>query len=353
MHKVKLKNQICHHSHIIFQPHNFESDKKIIYEYQYVDDISKKYKNFSDYCIFRFIPQRIVKVLSELWICYGIQVDFINTMLVLDMFLKKLTYDKYDKLNSSAFKLLGMTDYSDFINIINVLISTQIIDVINLRVTNKMLSFKAKLKNDYTDLKYNELFNILDTNIHNSVQQIIQLNNETSSTNKQLVSSEQEFIWFKDDPFKESSKDNISNDNFSSENNINEDDTCNNFKNIDTKDEDSNNLSKKNINEKEMDNNMNTNQQQINNDLQALQEQNRKLILDNSELLSNISKLRRFHGKDIDQMKTDISNQMSILVNNVIKELTELTNNNIAINNQKNIIKVILNCETKINDILN
>jgi len=333
--KIRLKNLIYHHSHIIFQPHNFESNKKIIYEYQYIDDVNKKYKNFSDYCIFRFVPQRIVKVLSQLWIKYGIQVDFINTMLLLDICFKKLNYEKYDKFNSNIFKQLGMTDYSDFINILNVLSSTQLVDIANLRMANKMLSFNIKLKNNYSNLIYDDLLNILDANIQTSVNQIIQFHssdiiNTSATADKVLI-----------------------NNNIDNNKNI---DNTNDNKNI-------NNDDNKNINNDEVKEIKKIKNEKVgnitmsilnDNDVQALQKQNQQLIADNSELLTTISKLRKFHNKDIEQIKNNLLNQISILINDILKELMPLNNNDInLINSQKNIIKLILNLEKQINESFN
>lgn len=401
--KIRLRNQICHHSHIIFQPHSFESDKKIMYEYQYVDDINKKYKYFSDYCIFRFIPQSVVKVLSSLWIKYGIQVDFINAMFFLNTCFKKLDYDKYTKFNSNIFKQLGMTDYSDFINILNVLISTQFIDVINLRVANKILSFYIKLKNNYRKLAYDELLNVLDKNIQTSVQQIIRFHsseaiNENNINNEKINIKEiNKEKTNEEDDNNISSAVNINTINNTDTNNIDTNTTDINIdidtkidikpreKDIETYDKDikinkettefvnntinelikapDNTLEEVNklkngiikVSFKEDEKNMNKNNiQSYNaNDIQAILSQNQKLIIDNSKLLSTVSKLRNFHNKNIEQIKTDLSNQFSITVNNIIKELSLLDNNMQLINSQKNIIKLILNLEQRISEIFN
>ena len=386
--KIRLRNQICHHSHIIFRPHSFENDKKIMYEYQYVDDINKKYKYFSDYCIFRFIPQPVVKVLSSLWVKYGIQVDFINAMFFLNTCFKKLDYDKYTKFNSNIFKQLGMTDYSDFINILNVLISTQFIDVINLRVANKILSFHIKLKNNYRKLAYNELLNVLDKNIQISVQQIIRfhssetINNNENNINNEKINEEDDNISSAANTINTDTTDiNIDTDIkpaqidikprekdmeiYDKDIKINKETTefVNNTINELIKAPDNtleeinklkNGIIKVSFKEDEKNMNKNNVQSVYNaNDIQAILSQNQKLIIDNSKLLSTISKLRNFHDKDIEQIKTDLSNQFSITVNDIIKELSLLDNNMQLINSQKNIIKSILNLEQQVNEIFN
>ena len=338
LHRVRLKNQICHHSHIIFQPHNFDSDKKIMYAYQYIEDTNKKFNNFADYCIFRFVPHRFVKVLSYLWIKYGIQVDFINTMLFLDACYKKLDYAIFVKVNSNVFKSLGMTDYGDFINIVNVLISTELIEVNNLRVTNKMISFQIKLKNNYFDLKYEELLSTLDNNMSHSIKKIIQFNNSgiiPNDNNEDINLNKNNNININSSSLKEE------NNNFDKENNnqqLNE----------------SINIKEENYNEKLLDNiNIQENNKQLNdnnNIIEELKKQNEKLIIDNSYLLTQLAQIHNFNNKDLNRIQLDISTLISILINNIIKEL-QVKDINI-INSQKNIIKLILNLEDEINKLL-
>lgn len=165
--KALIKNRISHHPNVIFQPTNFDGVKKIQYIYQYIEDPQKKVDNFSDYCIYRFINQRLVKVLQIIWQKYNFKVDLIDTLWTLDYLIRHGDTKLFNKFNSKIFKHTGIIvdDFTEYKCIIDVLTAFELIDITSVHINSKRFLIHIRLFNvkEYMAMNYQELVELMDT----------------------------------------------------------------------------------------------------------------------------------------------------------------------------------------------
>lgn len=165
--KALIKNRISHHPNVIFQPTNFDGVKKVQYIYQYIEDPQKKVDNFSDYCIYRFINQRLVKVLQIMWRKYNFKVDLIDTLWTLDYLIRHGDTKLFNKFNSKIFKHTGIIvdDFTEYKYIIDALTAFELIDVTSVHINSKRFLIHIRLFNvkEYMAMNYQELVELMDT----------------------------------------------------------------------------------------------------------------------------------------------------------------------------------------------
>lgn len=361
-----VRNKLSHHPQIIFRPQNFDSTKKISYVYQYVTD-DRKQTNFSDYCIFRFVIQRVCQALQQLWKKYDLKIDMIDMLWILDHFNHKLNTKTYTRFNSALLKQLGVIyeDNSKYVEILRVLQSLKMIDVININCSSKRFFCDVKLidKENYTQLKQTELVSYFDTCINEYLSQSKQdelVSHVNTCVNKCLSSNNNEeinkvFSDIKSIDIKFSDKESSNKESLDTkilnEENLSDNDSL--------KDNDLNKnlLSDKNVVEndsltKEKMNNFSslesTNKILLDN-IKLLQQEKEKLVKDNANLLVQLTELRNNSSlTNINLLKQNISNNISLLLNNVITEIHNMNQSvefSIKLNSQKHIIKMITDME--------
>lgn len=164
--KALIKNKISHHPNVIFQPTNFDGVKKVQYIYQYIEDPQKKINNFSDYCIYRFINQRLVKALQIMWQKYNFKVDLIDILWTLDYLIRHGDTKLFNKFNSKLFKHMGIIvdDFTEYKCIIDVLTAFELIDVTSVHINSKRFLIHIRLFNvkEYMAMNYQELVELMD-----------------------------------------------------------------------------------------------------------------------------------------------------------------------------------------------
>lgn len=356
-----VRNKLSHHPQIVFRPQNFDSTKKISYVYQYVTD-DRKQKNFSDYCIFRFVIQRVCQALQQLWKKYNLKIDMIDMLWILDHFNHKLNTKTYARFNSALLKQLGVIyeDNNKYVEILKLLQSLNMIDVTNINCSSKRFSFDVKLidKERYTQLKQNELVSYFDTCINEYLSQLKQdelVSHVNTCVNECLSSSSNEeinkvFLDIKSTDIKFSDKEStdkeflntkIFNEGTSSVNDSLED------KNLLSKNVSENNFL---VKEEKINNSSfeSTNKILIDN-IKLLQQEKEKLVKDNANLLVQLTELRNNSSLiNVNLLKQNISNNISLLLNNVITEIHNMNQSaefSIKLNSQKHIIKMITDME--------
>lgn len=316
--KQILKNKLFNHPNIIFQPHNYEANKNIQYEYQYVNHNLKK-ESFSDYCIYRFVSYKIVKIIQLFLKRYtNISYSLPQIINVLNFIHKKFIQyignsnsslcnitDKI-KFTGNWFSTAGFLDKQEYIDILYFLKDIGIIYMTDINNSEKQVSLNIQLTHKYDNLTIAA---------EQAVKQMIEYY-KTQQNNKNNIEIEN--------------------------NNENLNESLNNeiSTNIDN-----NNSEKYQLENKKLIEEIKQLKQQ--ND-QLIQENN-QLLTDNTQLLLKLSDYRKFNLllKDIDitTLKQQIELQMSILFNQVNNEL----NNVIQLNTQDNKqLLQQLNCQKQI-----
>ena len=366
-----VRNKLSHHPQIIFRPQNFDSTKKISYVYQYVTD-DRKQTNFSDYCIFRFVIQRVCQALQQLWKKYDLKIDMIDILWILDHFNHKLNTKTYARFNSALLKQLGVIyeDNSKYVEILKFLQSLKMIDVININCSSKRFSCDVKLidKENYTQLKQTELVSYFDTCINEYLSQSKQdelISHFNTCVNKYLSLDHNEEINKKSTDtksFKEKSSDKessnkeffktesldtkiLNEENLSDDDSLKDNDLNKNLLSDESVAENNSLAVKENINNSSLES---ANKILLDN-IKLLQQEKEKLVKDNANLLVQLTELRNNSSlTNINLLKQNISNNISLLLNNVITEIHNMnqsTEFSIKLNSQKHIIKMITDME--------
>ena len=410
--KALIKNRISHHPNVIFQPTNFDGVKKVQYIYQYIEDPQKKVDNFSDYCIYRFINQRLVKVLQIMWQKYNFKVDLIDTLWTLDYLIRHGDTKLFNKFNSKIFKHTGIIvdDFTEYKCIIDALTAFELIDVTSVHINSKRFLIHIRLFNvkEYMAMNYQELVELMDTKaqayqvkleeektkeqqLREQLEQIAADNQEETIPNKTIKDeiTQNEII-------PQQSVNKISSltlmteqDNTQSVLNTVNDNTLtgvaptvmNNVTvNVNTDQITSPQNStaavntsyniyseqiqksltginaQQNFSNAEILSLIKENEKLLQNILLLIQEKE-KLVVDNTNLLIQLTNLRnvKFTTNNMEHTKIMISNCISVLLNYVLVELHNLSHNyntTALFNSQKQIVKAITNAEQEILDSL-
>lgn len=322
--KLVLRNKLINHPNIIFRPHNIEANKNIQYEYQYVDAELKK-ENFSDYCIFRFVPSKIIKIIDLYIKRNNINLSIANVINVLDFIHRKfyqfILDNKLNKITlkniqekiefiSNWFTTSGFLSKEEYLNSLMFLHNIGILNISHIINTPKQLTFNIQLTHRYDNLNSSaeDIVSVIESHIQS----------QNTLTEKNIINEDTKIY----------------------SDNIDKLDT-NELRLFLSQALDKNNKLENLIKE-------------LNNKFDLLYQENENLTKDNIALLLRLSNIRKinslFKNNDMDVIKEKIQLQISLLTNKVYKELSQL----IDLDNTEDKQALLkLNCQKQILQYLN
>ena len=142
-----LRFELAHNDKIAFIPSNFDSDKRVLYHYYYLDNYIKHENDKKNEVAYRFIP---VNMTTKCMQVENLSANIYDTLWILDYVYRMSRNNiKIVKFNSSILKIIGFYNLNHVKDNFDDLVKMNAINIIDFKFSNTRIVFNVELT-DYS-----------------------------------------------------------------------------------------------------------------------------------------------------------------------------------------------------------